>query len=75
MGWGGQFLLIDTELNISIAQQTFTGNSLLSSGLFFMKKNRSGWRTDVIYLHKALRKELSEIRSTTDDKLNEQTEQ
>lgn len=57
-GWGGQFLLIDPELNISIVQQTFTGNSLLSSGLFFMKKNRSGWRTDVMHLHEVLKKEL-----------------
>ncbi|MEM8895059.1 MAG: serine hydrolase [Bacteroidota bacterium] len=58
-GWGGQFLLIDPELNISIAQQTFTGNSLLSSGLFFLKKNRSGWRSDVIRLHDVLKEELS----------------
>jgi len=58
-GWGGQFLLIDPELNISIAQQNFTGNSLLSSGLFFLKKNRSGWRTDVMHLHRVLDEELS----------------
>ncbi|MEM9324707.1 MAG: serine hydrolase [Bacteroidota bacterium] len=57
-GWGGQFLLIDPALKLSIAQQNFTGNSLLSSGLFFLKKNRSGWRSDVIHLHQVLKDEL-----------------
>ncbi len=61
-GWGGQFLCIDPARNITIAQQNFTGNSLLSSGLFFMKSNRSGWRTDVMYLHEKL-KELFPKRS------------
>ncbi|MEM9832359.1 MAG: serine hydrolase [Bacteroidota bacterium] len=55
-GFGGQYLLIDPRLNISIAQRTFTGNSLLSSGLFFMKKDRDGWRTDVMYLHTTLKR-------------------
>ena len=55
-GFGGQFLLIDPQLNISITQRNFTGNSLLSSGLFFMKKDRDGWRTDVIHLHNELKR-------------------
>ena len=68
-GWGGQFLLIDPALNISIAQQNFTGNSLLSSGLFFMKKNRSGWRTDVMYLHQVLKEEFMETRRAIDNSM------
>ena len=59
-GFGGQFLLIDPTLNISIAQRNFTGNSLLSSGWFFMKKNRDGWRTDVVHLHAVLKEKLSQ---------------
>ena len=53
-GWGGQFLQIDTAHNLVIAQRNFTGNSLLSSGLFFMKKNRDGYRSDVRYLRKRI---------------------
>ena len=60
-GYGGQFLLIDPQLNLCIAQQNFTGNSLLSSGLFFMKQNRSGWRTDVMHLHQVLKDVLSPV--------------
>ncbi len=66
-GWGRQFLLIDPTFNISIEQQTFTVNSLLSFGLVFMKKNRSGWRTDVMYLHNVLKQELSKMETDAID--------
>jgi CubicO group peptidase (beta-lactamase class C family) len=50
-GYGGQFLLIDTAKNLTIAQRNFTGNALLSSGLYMMKKNRDGYRDQLIHLY------------------------
>ncbi|WKN41865.1 serine hydrolase domain-containing protein [Tunicatimonas pelagia] len=60
-GFGGQFLLIDPKRNLSISQMNFTGNSLLSSGLFFMKENRDGWRTDVLHLHTAVKEKFDQL--------------
>lgn len=39
-GYGGQFLCIDRTNNLVVLQRNFTGNSLLSSGLFLMDKER-----------------------------------
>lgn len=50
-GFGGQFLLIDTAKNLALSQRNFTGNSLLSSGLFMMKKNKDGYRDQLIHLY------------------------
>jgi hypothetical protein len=50
-GFGGQFLLIDTARNLVLSQRNFTGNSLLSSGLFMMKKNKDGYRDQLVYLY------------------------
>jgi CubicO group peptidase (beta-lactamase class C family) len=39
-GYGGQFLCIDRKNKLVVLQRNFTGNSLISSGLFLMNKNR-----------------------------------
>jgi len=50
-GFGGQFLLIDKERHLVLAQRNFTGNSLISSGLFMMKKNKDGFRDQLMYMY------------------------
>lgn len=50
-GFGGQFLLIDTTNNLSIAQRNFTGNSLISSGLFMMQNKRHGGRVHLMHIY------------------------
>jgi CubicO group peptidase (beta-lactamase class C family) len=50
-GFGGQFLLIDSTRNLVLSQRNFTGNSLISSGLFMMKKNKDGNRSQLIHLY------------------------
>ena len=50
-GYGGQFLLIDTLRNIALSQRNFTGNSLLTSGLFLLKKKRDGSRRQFIHVY------------------------
>jgi hypothetical protein len=50
-GFGGQFLLIDTARNLVLSQRNFTGNSLLSSGLFMMKKNKDGYRDQLVHIY------------------------
>lgn len=53
-GYGGQFLLIDSARNLVLAQRNFTGNSLITSGLFQIKKKRDGRRSDLIYVYDAI---------------------
>ncbi|WP_247233393.1 serine hydrolase [Telluribacter sp. SYSU D00476] len=51
-GYGGQFLLIDTTRNLAIAQRNFTGNSLLTSGLFMIRKRkRHGGRVHLMHIY------------------------
>jgi CubicO group peptidase (beta-lactamase class C family) len=53
-GFGGQFLMIDTAKNLVLAQRNFTGNSLISSGLFMMKKKRDGFRDQVMHMYNVI---------------------
>ena len=54
-GYGGQFLLIDTNRNLVLSQRNFTGNSLITSGLFQLKKKRDGSRRQLIYVYDNLK--------------------
>lgn len=55
-GFGGQFLIIDTTNNIAIAQRNFTGNSLLSSGLFLMQQKPHGGRSHVMHIYDVVKR-------------------
>ncbi|MDQ1088762.1 serine hydrolase [Siphonobacter sp. SORGH_AS_1065] len=57
-GFGGQFLLVDPTRGLAIAQRNFTGNSLLSSGLFLMKKRRDGSRRQLIHVYEMIKQQL-----------------
>lgn len=50
-GWGGQFLMVDTSRNLVLSQRNFTGNSLISTGLFMMKKKKDGFRDQLMYVY------------------------
>ncbi len=50
-GFGGQFLMIDTARNLVLSQRNFTGNSLITSGLFMMKKKKDGFRDQLMYVY------------------------
>lgn len=54
-GFGGQFLIIDTVKNIAIAQRNFTGNSLISSGLFMMQQKRHGGRVHLMHIYDVIK--------------------
>lgn len=54
-GYGGQFMCIDKKNKLVVVQRNFTGNSLLSSGLFLMNKDRDNSRkSDVIHVYKKM---------------------
>ena len=54
-GYGGQFLCIDRENKLVVLQRNFTDNSLLSSGLFLMDKNRdNNPRSDLIQVYELI---------------------
>lgn len=57
-GFGGQFLLIDPAHQITISQRNFTGNSLLSSGLYLAAKDNQGNPRDVIHVHERIKKTI-----------------
>lgn len=40
-GYGGHYMLIDPARNLTVVQRNFTGNSLLSTGLWLMKPDRN----------------------------------
>lgn len=59
-GYGGQFLCIDTTNNLVVVQRNFTGNSLLSSGLFLMDKERdNNPKSELIHIYKMV---LSDVK-------------
>ncbi len=57
-GFGGQFLLIDPAHQITISQRNFTGNSLLSSGLYLAGKDNQGNPRDVIHVYERIKKAI-----------------
>lgn len=59
-GYGGQFLCIDPANNLVVLQRNFTGNSLLSSGLFLMDPNRdNNPKSDLIHVYNKIRSTLN----------------
>ncbi len=54
-GYGGQFLMIDTARNLVLSQRNFTGNSLISSGFFMMKKKKDGFRDQLMYVYENIK--------------------
>jgi Beta-lactamase len=56
-GYGGQFLCIDKKNNLVVLQRNFTGNSLLTSGLFMTDKNRdNNPKSDLMHVYHLLLK-------------------
>jgi hypothetical protein len=59
-GYGGQFLCIDRKHKLVVLQRNFTGNSLMSSGLFLMDKNRdNNPKSDLIHVYNMILKYIS----------------
>lgn len=55
-GWGGQFLVIDTTNNIACSQRNFTGNSLITSGLFLMRTSvRYAGRRHIMHIYEVIK--------------------
>ncbi|WP_375578637.1 serine hydrolase [Marivirga tractuosa] len=51
-GYGGQYMLIDPVNKLVFVQRNFTGNSLMSSGLFLMDENRdASHKNDLKHLY------------------------
>ncbi|SNZ19447.1 serine hydrolase domain-containing protein [Cohaesibacter gelatinilyticus] len=60
-GYGGHFMLIDMERNLTIIERNFTGNSLLSTGIWLMNPNRLGPGAEkVLATHNILVKALDQ---------------
>lgn len=58
-GYGGQFLLIDTTRGLAMAQRNFTGNSLMSAGLFMMRQRPFGGRRHLMHLYDVIKPYLT----------------
>lgn len=62
-GYGGQYLLIDPANDLVFVQRNFTGNSLMSSGMFLLDENRdSSHKNDLQHLYKRTLKYLADER-------------
>ncbi len=60
-GYGGQYMLIDPATDLVFVQRNFTGNSLMSSGLFLMDENRdSSHKLNLQHLYERTKKYLGE---------------
>lgn len=60
-GYGGQYMLIDPATDLVFVQRNFTGNSLMSSGLFLMDENRdSSHKYDLQHLYERTKNYLEE---------------
>ncbi|MBW8201187.1 serine hydrolase domain-containing protein [Flagellimonas abyssi] len=58
-GYGGQYLLIDPATKLVFVQRNFTGNSLMSSGLFLLDKHRdASHKNDLKHLYEITKKYL-----------------
>jgi len=53
-GYGGHFMLIDPEHNLTIVERNFTGNSHLTTGMWLMNKDRSQSLHNLIDAHAVL---------------------
>ncbi len=57
-GYGGQFLLIDTVNNLAITQRNFTGNSLITAGLFALQHKKFGGRRHLIHIYDVIKNHM-----------------
>ena len=58
-GYGGQYLLIDPATKLVFVQRNFTGNSLMSSGLFLLDGSRdNSHKNDLKHLYERTKKYL-----------------
>ncbi|WP_170836990.1 serine hydrolase domain-containing protein [Aquimarina amphilecti] len=55
-GYGERFMIIDPDKRLTLVEQNFTGNSLLSSGLWLMNKNMDSGLSNLMKAHKTLAK-------------------
>ncbi|MEM8506501.1 MAG: serine hydrolase [Bacteroidota bacterium] len=53
-GYGGRFLIISPDKKLSIVEQNFTGNSLLSTGLWLKNRNQNTGLGNLIEAHEVL---------------------
>jgi len=67
-GYGGQFLCVDKTRNLVVVQRNFTGNSLLTSGLFLMDKNRdNNPKSDLIHLYDRIKNYIDKSNLKTQE--------
>lgn len=60
-GYGGQYLLIDPELDLVFVQRNFTGNSLMSSGIFLLDDQKdSSHKNDLQHMYERIKKHLAQ---------------
>lgn len=53
-GYGERFMIIDPNKNLTIVEQNFTGNSILSSGLWIMNKNMDSGLANLMESHRMI---------------------
>lgn len=57
-GYGGHFMLIDPVRNLILVERNFTGNSLLSTGMWFINKNMDQSLPNLIKAHQQIVEDL-----------------
>lgn len=58
-GYGGHFMLIDPSRNFTIVQRNFTGNSLLTTGLWLLKPDRDASHPKhMIHVYELMKRDL-----------------
>lgn len=68
-GYGGQYMLVDPETDLVLVQRNFTGNSLLTSGLFLMDENRDvSNKNDLYKIYKDVKNELQREQNLVSEK-------
>lgn len=53
-GYGGRFLIIAPDENLSLVEQNFTGNSLLTTGLWLKNRNRDSGLGNLVKAHQMM---------------------
>ena len=67
-GYGGQFLCIDKAKNLVVVQRNFTGNSLLTSGLFLIDENRdNNPKSDLIHVYDRIKSYIEQRKTYSSD--------
>lgn len=53
-GYGARFMIVDPNRNLTLVEQNFTGNSLLSTGLWLINKNRDSGLGGLMKAHRMI---------------------